>query len=129
MRDVKNHLKICDLCQRKVVSKKKKFTFHLNWCFMTESMCQYCSYTIIWRKTLFDTRSKESFEINWKQSFCQDKFKICSSLHLWKHHLSTWMFQTFNNRRRLKKQKANRNFHSKISNQAIDNISFSFASQ
>ena len=33
MRNVKNHLKICDLCQRKAASnfeRKRSFTFHLN---------------------------------------------------------------------------------------------------
>ena len=96
---------------------------------MTESMRRYCLYAIIWKKTLFDIRSKESFEMNWKQSFREDRLRICSSLYIWKYHLSTWMFRTSDDRWRLKKQKADRNSHSEISNQAIDSISLSFASQ
>ena len=67
--------------------------------------------------------------MNWKQNFREDRFRICNSLHIWKYHLSTWMFRTFDDRRRLKKQEVDRNFHLKISNQTIDNINLSFANQ
>ena len=96
---------------------------------MTKNMRRYCSYAIIWKKTLFDIRSKESFEINWKQNFRENRFRICSSLYIWKYHLSTWMFRTSDDRWRFRKQKVDKNFHSEISNQTIDNINFSFASQ
>ena len=96
---------------------------------MTESMRWYCSYAIIWKKTLSDIRSKEFLRMSWKQSFRESRFRICSSLHIWKYHLSTWMFRTSDDRWRLRKQKVDKNSHSEISNQAIDSISLSFASQ
>ena len=43
---------------------------------MTENMRRYCSYAIIWRKTLFDTRSKEFLEMNWKKFFVKTDFEF-----------------------------------------------------
>ena len=81
MRDVKNHLKICDSCQRKIVSKKN-LTFYLNQRFVTKNLRRHNLYAIIRKKTLFNIRSKEFFEMNKKQNFRQSRFKICDSFHL-----------------------------------------------
>ena len=82
MQNVKNHLKICDSCQRKTASKQKSFTFYLNQRFVTENLRRHNSYAIIRKKTLLNIRSKESFEMNEKQSFRQYRFRICNSFHL-----------------------------------------------
>ena len=49
MRNVKNHLKICDLCQRKIVSKKKKI-LHFIWI------------NVLWQKVCVDIVHMQLFE-------------------------------------------------------------------
>ena len=81
MQNTKNHLKICDLCQRKIVSKKN-LIFHLNQRFVIENLRRHNLYTIMRSKILFNIDSKESFEINEKQNFRQNIFKICDLFQL-----------------------------------------------
>ena len=82
MQNVKSHLKICDSCQRKTVSKFFFFTFYLNRRFVTENLRRYNLYAIIQKKTLFNIYSKLFFEMNEKQSFRQSRFKICDMFYL-----------------------------------------------